>query len=703
MSLIQRIRDKAAWFIFGAIALSLLAFILQDAFSGRGGGIFGNSSTVGKINGVSIDRTDFENKISFYEQANGAQRDQLIGSVWEYIVEQTVMQQEYNKLGLQVTSKELSGVLFGANPPTWLQQAFTDPSTGLFNAEAARQQFSQMKKNSNDPRVTQIYQAYIEPTIQQTFREKYQTMITGAVYIPKWLAEKTNADNNAQAKISYVTVPYSTISDSAIKVTDDDIDAYVKKHSKQFEQKEETRQISYISFPASPSNEDTIAVLNQLNQLKPEFAATTDEKSFLSKNGTETPFYNSYISRNEIKQSGKDSSLFQLSPGQIYGPYIDGNNYVLAKMIDKKQLQDSVKVRHILVSTHQQQEQGGALMRVREDSAAHKRLDSAVALINTGSNFDSVCKKYSDDPGSKDKGGVYDYFPSGKMVEEFNDFVFTGKTGDKKVVQTSYGFHYIEILGQKGSSPAYKIAYLSKPIVASQETINTANQAASQFSANSRDMKQFEANAKKLKKIPLVATDIKENDFSAGAIGENRQFVRWIYDNKAGDVSEPFEVNDNYVVAIITAINKPGLMSAHAARQTVEPIVKNEKKAKQIIETKIKGNTLDAVAKTAGTSIQKADSVSFQAFIIPNIGNEVKIIGAAFNKQVQNKISAPIAGTTGVFVIRGEGVFATSSLGSNPTTIRQTLETQIKSQIGYTSINALRQAANVKDYRYTFY
>ena len=154
------------------------------------------------------------------------------------------------------------------NPPSWLQQAFTDPSTGIYNADAARQQFSQMKKNSNDPRVTQIYQAYIEPTIQQTFREKYQTMITGAVYIPKWLAEKTNADNNSFAKISYVTVPYSTISDSAIKVTDDDIDAYVKKHSKQFEQKEETRQISYVSFPASPSHEDTLAVLNQLNQLK---------------------------------------------------------------------------------------------------------------------------------------------------------------------------------------------------------------------------------------------------------------------------------------------------------------------------------------------------------------------------------------------------------------------------------------------------
>ncbi len=702
MSVIQRIREKAAWFVFGAIALSLLAFILQDALTRKGGGMFRNTSTVGKINGVSIDKTDFDNKLSFYEQANGSQRTQLIGSVWEYIVDQTVMQQEYNKLGLRYTSKEQSDEWFSDNPPPVLQQIFGDKTTGAYNVEQARQFFSQMKKTPNDPRLSQIT-PYLEQAIQQSLRQKYQSMITGAVYVPKWLAEKTNADNNSIARISYVTVPYTTVSDSTVKVTDDEIEAYVKKHAKRFEQKEETRQISYVSFDASPSKDDTLAVLSQLEQLKPQFAAATDEKSFLAKNGTETPFYNGYINKNEIKQKVNDSSLFKLSPGEVYGPYIDANNYVLAKMIDVKQLPDSVKVRHILVSTHQQQEQGGALMRIRDDSAARKRLDSAVALINSGSNFDSVCTKYSDDPGSKDKGGVYDYFTSGRMVEEFNDFAFIGKTGDKKVVQTSYGFHYIEILGQKGSSPAYKIAYLSKPITASQETINAANAAATQFSANNREIKQFEIGAAKLNKAALVAADIKENDFSVGAIGENRQFVRWIYDNKVGDVSEPFEVNGNYVVAIITAINKPGLMNAHAARQTVEPIVRNEKKANQIINAKIKGNTLDAIAKSAGASVQRADTISFQAFVIPNVGNEIKIIGAAFNKQLQNKVSTSIAGSTGVFVIRGEGVYATSSLSSNPTMLRQTLETQMKSQVGYASLNALRQAANVKDYRSTFY
>lgn len=700
MSVIQRIRDKAAWFVFGAIALSLIAFILQDAFSGRGS-MFANSSTLGKVNGQVIDRQDFENKISFYQQANGAAREQLIGNVWEFMVDQAVMLQAYDQLGLQMTPKELSDLLFGDNPPSWMQQAFTDPNTGLYNKQVAAEQFAQMKKNANDPRVAQIYEGYLEPTRQQTLRQKYQALITGAVYVPKWMAEKTNADNNALAKISYVSLPYNMISDSSIKITDEEISAYIQKHPKQFEQKDETRQVSYISFDASPSSDDTIAVLAQLEQLKADFTAATDEKTFIAKTGSELPYYNSYISGKEIKQTNKDS-LIAIAPGTVYGPYYDQNNAVIAKMVSVRQVPDSVTVRHILIGTHQT-EQTGQSYRVREDTAARKRLDSAIAEINSGAPFDSVCIKYSEDPGSRDKGGVYDYFSTGRMVEEFNDFAFTNPVGAKKVVQTSYGFHYVEILGQKGSGPGYKLAYIAKPIVASQETIDAASAAATQFAATSQDKTKFETNAAKLNKVPLVATEIRENDFTVQGIGDNRSLVRWVYEHKPGDVSEPFEVGEKYVVAILTNVNKAGLSSPDMVRSMVEPILRNEKKAQQIIATKIKGNTLEEIATSAGTTVNVADSISFQAFVIPAIGNEVKVVGAAFNQQLKGKISAPIAGNSAVFVIRGENIYAIASLGGGPDMLRQQLETQLKSQVGYRSMNALRLAADVKDYRFDFY
>ena len=306
MSVIQRIRDKAAWFVFGAIALSLIAFILQDAFT-RNRGASSNSNVLGKVNGTTIERTAFEEKLTFYEQANGTPRSQLTGNVWDYMIDQTVMQQAYAKLGLQFTSKELSDALFGNNPPSWLQQAFSDPATGIYNAQAAREQFAQMKKNTNDARITQIYTGYLEPTIQQSLRQKYQVLITGAIYVPKWLAEKTNADNNSFAKASYVFVQYSSIADSTIKVSDEEINSYVSKHPKQFDQKEETRQISYVNFDASPNAEDTLTVINQMNLLKNDFANATDAKLFLTKNGTELPFYDSYISKSQIKQKVNDT------------------------------------------------------------------------------------------------------------------------------------------------------------------------------------------------------------------------------------------------------------------------------------------------------------------------------------------------------------------------------------------------------------
>ncbi|CAN5255856.1 SurA N-terminal domain-containing protein [soil metagenome] len=699
MSVIQRIRDKAAWFVFGAIALSLIAFILQDAFS-RQSSIFSSTSTLGKVNGIKLEREEYDHKLDFYEKANNTPRSQLMGSIWDYMVDQALMQEEYNKLGIKVNTDELSDVMFGDNPPQWMQQAFTNPQTGEYDAAGARQQFAQIKKNSNDARNAQLYEGYIEPTINQTLRDKYQSLITGAVYIPKWMAEKTNADNNALAKITYVTVPYASISDSTIHVSDDEIEAYIKKQSKQFEQKEETRQISYVSFDATPSASDTQEVLSQLNILKPELAAAADVKSFLARNNTDIPLYNGFRTKAATKPATKDT-VFSLATGAVYGPYEEGGAYALAKMIDKKQLPDSVKVRHILVATSQQQ-QDGQLVRTKDDSTAKHRLDSAVALLKAGVSFDSVCAVYSDDGGSKNKGGVYDYFASGTMMEEFNDFAFTHPVGAKDIVKTAFGYHYIEVLGQKGSEPAYKIAFFSKPVLASQETVNEISTAAIKFASTSKTQAQFNDNAKKLSKSTQLAADIKANDFTIQGIGESRQLVKWIAENDPGDISEAIEVGEKYVVAMILSVNKAGLQNPSLARAAVEPLIRNEKKAKQIL-TKFKGNTLEEISRSTGAAIQAADSISYQAYIITGIGNEPKIIGASFNKQLKGKISAPIAGLSGVFAIRGENIFAVPALGNNAQTLKEQLQNQLKQQITYRSMTALKDAADIEDNRSKFY
>lgn len=695
MSLIQRVRDKGAWILFGFIALALIAFILQDGV--RRGGQASRSTTIGKVNGENIDRADFEEKLALQERmyaSQGAQRDQLIGSLWNQEIERVVLGQEFDKLGLQVSPKELSDILFGDNSP--LRQEFSDPKTGEFRANDARQAFAQIKKSKNADQIKMINSVYINPSIEQTLRNKYQNLLLQAAYVPKWMLEKQQADNNAVASFSYVYVPYISVSDSSAKVSDEEIAAYVSKHPKEFAKQEETRNISYVAFSAAPSGADSANALNNVLSLKSEFAGASDMEAFITKNGSEIPFYNSYVSKARMQQVNKDS-LTRTPVGSVYGPYIDANNYVLAKMIGSKQWPDSAKVRHILVATSDPR--SGQM--VRPDSIGKKLIDSIETAVKGGADFAALVTKYSDDQGSKDKGGVYEYFPQGQMVVPFNDFAFDKPVGSKGVVKTDFGYHYIEVLAQKNNNPAYKIAYLAKPILASNETVAAANAAAAQFAVAGKNAKEFNALALKENRQILSANDMKQNDFAVTGLGQSRSLVRWVYEHSAGDVSEAVEVGDRYIVALVTAVNKAGLMSVSEARPTVETIIRNEKKAKQIIETKFKGNSLEAYSTSTGAPVLRADSLSFSAPFISGVGSEPKIIGAAFNKALLGKASEPISGLTGVFAIKTENVGAKAAT-TDLVTLKQNL-LQTAKMSSYRGLEALRKSATIKDNRSKFY
>ena len=694
MSVIQSIRDRGAWIVFGIIALALIAFILQDGVrSGRG---TSSGTTLGVVNGETIDRTSFEEKLTMY--GRGQQREQLISQLWEQEVNTRVMQQQYDKLGLQVSQKELSELLFGENSP--LKKEFTDPQTGIFDVDKAKEAFKQLKKSKNSQQLQGVVEGYINPAIQQQLQQKYQALLQQSMYVPKWMVDKQQADDRLVSSVSYVYVPYTSIADGAVKVSDDDIMRYAKKHRNEYEKDDETRSIAYTVFDASASASDSALVVTQLKGMRSEFANSPDPVTFFAKNSNETPYYNSFISKKEIKQKYIDS-IVKVPVGGIYGPYVDGNNFVLAKVVAEKQIPDSAKVRHILIATHQPNQETGSLTMVREDSSARKTMDTVEALLKSGKSFDSVCLQYSDD-GSKTKGGVYDFFSSGKMVPTFNDFSFEKPVGSKGVIQTEYGFHYIEVLAQKGSGPAYKIAYLSKPLIVSNETDAAASNAAARFASTTKDKKEFDENSAKLGKQSLPSGELKENDYTVSGVGDSRQLVKWIYDHSVGDITDqPMRIGDKYVVAIVTAVNKPGLPSVNNLRPLVESLVRNEKKAKLIIDTKMKGNTLQALAASSATTIQKADSILFSNPFIQGIGNDPKFAGAAFNKDYFSKATDAIAGTTGVYSLQVAKIGNTPG-PDNIAAIRQTI-LQSQRMAMYRGMEALRKAAIVKDYRSKFY
>jgi peptidyl-prolyl cis-trans isomerase D len=386
-------------------------------------------------------------------------------------------------------------------------------------------------------------------------------------------------------------------------------------------------------------------------------------------------------------------------------------------MVDTKEMPDTVKVRHILVSTQQQ----GQV--VREDSTAKKLMDSIQLAIKNGANFDSLCKKYSDDQGSKDKGGVIDNIYSGQMVPAFNDFVFSHPVGDKGVVKSEFGYHYIEVISQKGKDPAYKIAYLSRKIEASDETEKNAENAALQFAGASRNLKDFDNNFDKdLKpkgKQKLVAPDINSHSYSIPGVGANRKFIKEVFDADEGDVLQPERVEDNFVVAVVTQIRKPGTMSAAEARAVVEPILRNRKKA-DVLKKQI-GNitTLDAVSASMKQPVQSVDSIRFNGGANNPVSYDPRIVGATFNPGNKGKVvNEALEGRFGgLYVIRVDNVTSTIVENADISAQKKNMESQSRmrilmsnqySQFGgygqqYDPAEVLRKAATIKDYRNKFY
>ncbi|MFM7720561.1 MAG: peptidylprolyl isomerase [Sediminibacterium sp.] len=692
MSIIQNIRDKGAWIIFTIIVIALVAFVLQDGIGKQGNTTV---SDLGSVNGVYINKINFEEKLEIQVQnyaSQGVKREQLIGFLWNQEIDRILYSNEEEKLGISVGNKEINDVLFGTESP--FKQEFTDPNTGEFKVNDAKQAIAQVKKSKNQEQIKQIEKMYIVPSIENRLRNKYQALIVKGLQLPSWMVQKQYNESNSIANIDIVGIPYASISDSIIKVTDDEVANYIKENAAAFQVEESSKSINFVGFSAAPTSADSANVLNTITALKADFQTTQDAAVFLNKVGSDLPFYNSYISGKSLQVPNKDAIL-AAGVGNTYGPYVDGKNYTIAKVIGVKQWPDSASVRHILIATAGQ---NGQI--IRDDSAAKKLIDSIKSAIAGGASFDEMVLKYSDDAGSKEKGGKYEMFPQAQMVGPFNDFSFDNTVGSKGVVKTDFGYHYIEVLKQTPRGPAYKIAYLSKAILPSSETIGVASAAAAAFATASKDIKSFNQEAVKLNKQTFPAAGIKSMDYEIPGLGESRTLVRWIYENDLNAVSEPTEIGDSYYVAITTGEEKVGLASVASAKPQVEGILRDQKKAIQIKQN-FKGSTMEAIAASAKTIIQPADSVNFNYSFIPGIGNEPKLVGAAFNKTLLNKPSAPIAGNAGVFVIsvksRGAKA-ATQDLAS----FESDLLNRTRSVIYRTNIG-LKKAAKIKDNRMKVY
>jgi peptidyl-prolyl cis-trans isomerase D len=709
MSIIQQIRERYAAVSIAVIALSLVGFILMDALSSRTSFFGGNTTTVGKVNGEKIEYAKFSTAVEQMEtnyrnqgmQVNDEMRQQIIEMMWNNEIDETLLNKEYQKLGLTFSGNDLNDALYGDNPPPVLAQQFKDANTGAYDPNAARQFINSVRKKKPTDEQRVFVEQLVDYLIKNGMRTKYSALLAGSVYYPKWLYEKEQNDQNSIASISYVAVPYSSINDSSIQVTDADIEAYISKHKKEYKQ-ERSRTLSYIVFDAAPTSADTAATFDAVVKQKQAFINAPDAGQFVTANNSAITFFDGFVLKSKMQVPNADS-IQNLPVGSVFGPYTDGANIAIAKMVEKRQLPDSVKCRHVLVGT-----QGDQGQQIISDSLASARIDSIKNAINSGANWAEMVEKYNPaTDGSRQTKGEMTFssvqIQGEGFAKEFGQFIlFDGKAGERKVVKTSFGYHFIEIMEQKNFEPAYKIAYYSKPVEASEETTNTASSAATQFAGESRDAKSFEANAR-TKKLATRIAEVKPNDYSIIGVGAARRLIKWAYENKVGNVSEPELVGDKYVVALVAEEKEEGTPKAKDARAQVESIVRTQKKAQQIISKIGNSRDLDGIAKTFNTVVNRADSINYLQSFIPGVGQELKVTGAAFNPANKGKTSDPIAGSTGVYVIKTESVGLRPGLQGDYMMRRMQMEQSQKGNAAYKYAEALRKSATIKDNRIDFY
>jgi len=707
MQIIQSIRDKGAAIVIVVIALSLFSFILMDAQQG-GSKLFGTfSNDVGKVNGHEITYNEFTKRVANAEdmqaqrtgqRPSGTQTYDIREQTWNQVVAENIFYAEAEKLGIKFTPKELSFILLSNDPSNpFLQEQSLRDSTGRLDINKAKTALNNIKKMKGEQKEN-VNNQIVEPLRLNNTVSKYSALLSASAYYPTWMQKKESEDNQKFSNISFVTIPYSDISDSTVKVSDQDINDYVSKHKEQFKQ-EAGRVISYVNFSQLPSSEDSQFVYNTLLELKPAFTADSNAKSFVARNLSTVEFKDEFQPLSKLNKAYADT-LTKLSNGMVFGPVVDGQNYVLAKLLGSKQLADSAKARHILISTRDMQS-GAEIM---SDTLAKKLADSLLAAIKGGADFAALASKYSADKSNKDKGGDLGTFAYGAMVSEFNDFCFNQSPGSKDVVKTQFGYHIIDLVSQKDFKSAYKIAYLGRDIFASEATLNKASLDATKASAE-KDKAGLEKYITKIgKSFNSVSNPLKENDYQVGALQDARSLVKWAFESKVGNVSEPFNIGDQFVVAVLDKIIEKGTMDAATARPGCEAIIKNQKKA-EIIKKKIGANpTLESVQAAYGKTIQNAgadSSLLFTSQIINGVGMEAKVIGAAFNKDYQSKVSPLIDGTTGVFIIKVNSIQSKPDLNdmaSQRTSKMNTLRSQTNGWY-----EGLKKQSDITDNRSNFY
>ncbi len=691
MAAIGKIREQSTLLLI-IIGGAMVAFVLGDLFSNRGRAP--EDQYVGEVFGQEINMVDYEKRVEGQKQSLASigqpvstnQDQQIRNQVWNDMVQEKIMYTEMNKLGMRLSQDEFDDIRFGENirDDFSKDKNFKDPQTGQFDPKLVQNYFAFIQQQ-----YPLFYESQVNRIVNERLYEKYNNLVKEGEYVNTLEAKDEYYRQKQTVNFSYVSRDYASVPDSTVEVSDSELRAYYDEHKdeERFD-KEAMVDLKYVVFDVQPTAEDEEAIKEDVASLKSDFANAQNDSLFVLK-------YSAGRNANKIELDAKDDDNLQAmidsaSAGDVIGPYKTGDRYAIAKIISKG-TKEQATARHILLSKQKQPDM----------SKLKTRADSIRKAIQKGALFEDMVSKFSDDPGSVEKGGKYEWFDRETMVKPFADAAFDKPIGSLNVVETDYGVHIVEPL-ERREVAVVQAMIVDEPIEPSSETFNTVYENANTFSLDAKNLKGFESLSEEDGYEVKNADNLTSQSRNIPGLSNSVDAVRWAHNTdktEVGNVSQPFEFDRKIIVAALSKRTEAGVSSFEDAKEDIKPDVIKEKKV-EMFKAQMQGKSVEDLATEMNVPVKQAANASEKRPSLPGGSSEPYIVGFALTMK-EGDVSPPLKGNSGVYVIQLNKKAEVEPL-ENYDVYRQELLTNEQNAVKTYQIGvyrALRDFAKVKDER----
>ena len=712
MATLQKIRSKGPLLVI-VIGLALFAFIAGDAWKvlqphqGK--------QDVGEVNGEVLSAQDYQKMVDELSEVikltnglNSLTEDQLNNvkdQVWQSYVNNKLIAEQAEKLGLKVTDAEIQSIIDQGTHPLLMQTPFRNPQTGMFDKDMLKKflvDYANLNASQMPAQYVEYYQKmgafwqFVEKTLaQSTLAEKYQNLVTKSLISNPVAAEDAFNSRTEQSDLLLAGVPYSSINDSTVQVSDSEIKDRYNEKKEQFKQLVETRDIRYIDVKVVPSDADRKAVEKEVTEYSNQLASTTaDFGTFVRSTGSSVNYSDVPVSKS-VFPADVASRLDSTNVNEVYGPYYNqtDDSFNAFKLLAKVSSPDSIQFRQIQVYADTEEK-------------TKTLADSIYNALKGGADFAAVAKIYGQ-TGEATWVNAQSWEGSELDADnsKFINTLLNQPVNELANLNMGQANLILQVMNKKSMQTKYKVAVVKREVEFSKETYNAAYNKFSQFVAQNTTIDSMVKNAEESGYTLMPRTDLSSAEHYVGGVRSTREALKWIFAAKPGEVSPLYECgeNDHLMVVALDKIHEAGYRDINSVAEMLRAEIRRDKKAEKIMEEMKKYNS---IAQVKGMKDAVSDSVKHVTFSAPAYISITRssepVIGAVAAKTAANKVSAPIKGNGGVYMIQ---VYAKEK-GSEKFDAKQeeaTLTNMAVRIAGNQLINDLYQKAKVVDQRYLFF